>query len=382
MSAHGLGIIGAGVISTRHAQAAKELNARLRLVGIADVSTERCDKMATNYFAPYTFGDYRELLDRRDIRIVAICTPPNLHEQMVKDALDAGKYVVCEKPLSSTLAGADRMIQICEQYPGRMSTVYQLRFEAEFKKLQWIVEQDMLGDLRYGNFRRIGMNASTLGKSASWWGHWTVSGGGIVMTQFIHHIDQVCVLFGRPTRVSAHLGTVAAPIDSEDTFGATIEFENGAMVTCGGTIAGHHSEHTVDVVGERASVHMPWRICSSRRGVKAELDREIAKAFPVPAPAQKRSRFAALWRKQPAPPSRRPKTLHAQYYESVLDAVDADEPLPIGPAEARVSQEVVAAIYASALEGSPVDVRLGSDATGYDGIEARDYLEACTCKSQ
>ena len=192
----GVGIIGAGAIARQHLLAIRQLGSRARVVAIADVNEVALQATCDTDFIPLAMTDYRELLDRHDVDIVAICTPPASHEELVTDALAAGKYVLCEKPLAHTLASADAIIGSSAQFPGKLSTVYQLRHTVEMQKLVWLVENGRLGSLRSCSvYRQSPIPPSALTED-SWWGKWDVAGGGMVMTQFIHHLDQLLHLFG------------------------------------------------------------------------------------------------------------------------------------------------------------------------------------------
>ena len=90
-------------------------------------------------FHPVQPSDYRALLDRRDIDVVAVCTPPALHERIVVDALEAGKFVMCEKPLAHTLAAADRILAAARRHPGKLSTVFQFRYLPEVRRTRWLL---------------------------------------------------------------------------------------------------------------------------------------------------------------------------------------------------------------------------------------------------
>ncbi|PYR51798.1 MAG: hypothetical protein DMF95_07835, partial [Acidobacteria bacterium] len=94
----GMGIVGAGRIFEQHARAYAALGARARLLAIADVDQAQLQKVTARYFIPYAYQDHRALLERDDVDVVTVCTPPVLHERVVVDALEAGKFVLCEKP--------------------------------------------------------------------------------------------------------------------------------------------------------------------------------------------------------------------------------------------------------------------------------------------
>ena len=96
-----VGIVGAGYASHLHCSGYRKVHgASVRLKTICDVDTGRAEKMASSHGIEETCGDFRALLEDKEIDLIDICTPPNLHAHMIKDALSAGKHVICEKPLT------------------------------------------------------------------------------------------------------------------------------------------------------------------------------------------------------------------------------------------------------------------------------------------
>src|SRR5438094_4588602 len=111
----GIGIIGAGGIVKRHATAYRSSPGLAKLVAVADIDERRAAAAKKEHGFTYAFADHRALLDRHDIDAVSICTPPHTHTSVVVDALQAGKHVLCEKPMSGTLEQADVAIKNAEK---------------------------------------------------------------------------------------------------------------------------------------------------------------------------------------------------------------------------------------------------------------------------
>ena len=104
----GVGIIGAGIMGEGHA-AAVAIDPRARLVGIA--SLEGAEKLASQFGAGLATKNYRDLLARSDIQVVIVATPDHAHYEICKAAIEAGKNVLVEKPLTVDLDEADRLIE-------------------------------------------------------------------------------------------------------------------------------------------------------------------------------------------------------------------------------------------------------------------------------
>jgi predicted dehydrogenase len=366
----GIGIVGAGKIFEQHAIACNSLAGRARLAAIADIDEAQLQKAAGKYSIPFAAGDYRSLLDRNDIDVITVCTPPVLHERVVVDALEAGKFVICEKPLSHTLESADRIISVAKKHPGKLSTVYQFRYLPEVQRTLWLRDHGYLGKLLFGRFHRFakfeaparpakdGKPAKPAKKRSPWWGQWQTAGGGVVMTQLIHEIDIMQHIFGRATEVTATMDTLHEAIESEDTCAATVRFESGAMVSCQGTMTAQRSSHGFDVIGERASVHSPWAMESLDTNWRDESRHAVLEAHPLAEETIVKQTGDSA---------------HTPYLADAVAAILEGRALPIGPEDARASLEICTAIYASALSGRPVALPLDHTNNCYAGLTTAVY---------
>jgi predicted dehydrogenase len=346
----GVGVVGTGIIYERHARACAENPGRVRLVAVADVDADRLEAARAAWDVPVACTGHRELIGRDDIDIVVVSTPPFTHEQIVIDALEAGKYVLCEKPLAPTVAAADRILEVAERHPGRLSVVHQFRYLPEVQRTIALRDSGRLGELLFGRFSRV----AKFKERRSWWGAWDVAGGGAVMTQLIHELDLMCHIFGTPIQVSAMADTLRMEIQSEDSCAAMVRFANGALVSVTGTMVGHKGTHGFDVIGRDGSAHSPWAF--------HDLDKQAA--------AQ--AGAAAVQQHPDAGPD--PEThAHTPYMHAVLDAIDAGAPLPVDAREGRDAVAVCAAIYASALTGAAISLPMDHDTPFYDGVGADDW---------
>jgi len=370
MDTVGIGIVGAGKIFEQHAIACNSLGGRAKLLALADIDESRLQKAADQYFIPFAAGDYRSLLDRNDIDVITVCTPPVLHERVVVDALQSGKFVICEKPLAHTLESADRTIAVAQKYPGKLSTVYQFRYLPEVHRTLWLRDHGRMGKLLFGRFHRFakfeaparpakdGKPAKPAKKRSPWWGQWQTAGGGVVMTQLIHEIDLMQHIFGRATEVTATMETLREAIESEDTCTATVRFESGALVSCQGTMTAQRSSHGFDVIGDRASVHSPWALESLDKDWRDESVHAVLEAHPLAETAVTKQAGSSA---------------HTPYLADVIAAILEGRSLPIGPEDARASLEICTAIYASALSGRPVKFPIDHTNNCYAGLTTAVY---------
>ena len=178
------------------------------------------------------------------------------------------------------------------------------------------------------------------------------------MTQLIHEIDLMQHIFGRATEVTATIETLHETIKSEDTCAATVRFENGAMVSCQGTMTAQRSSHGFDVVGERASAHSPWSLESLDTTWRDESSHAVLEAHPLTEKAAAKDAGSSA---------------HTLYLADVTAAILEKRPLPIGPEDGRASLEICTAIYASALSGRPVQLPLDNTNNCYAGLTTAFY---------
>lgn len=361
----GVGVVGAGAIFPSHLQAYKFLSKRFRIVGIADTDELRLRQAGQKHFLPVSTTDYHELLARPDVDIIDICTPPGVHAPIVKDALRAGKYVISEKPLAPTLAEVDDLIEFAKGYPGRLSTVFQRRYAADVEKLMRQKDDESLGRVVGGTFNRTARGGFV--QAAKSWGSWKMSGGGTVLTQFVHELDLMCLVYGEPESVSAMMDTVHLDIESEDTFAAAVRFKSGALVSCSSSTGVGKSGVSFDVVGTKKIYHYASKSDEDgKSGGLARLQTLATKALRVGGDRIK----AKLGR--PTKPKGDGGS-HRPYFEAILKALDMEQPLPVGPESARHAVELAVGIYTSALTGEPVRFPLDASAAYYRGITVEDY---------
>jgi len=106
-----VGVIGTGFIGPAHIEALRRLGT-VNVVALSDVDEQTAKAKAAALGIERYYGDYRKMLANGDIEAVHICTPNNLHYQMTKEAIEAGKHVVCEKPLAISTAEGEELVRL------------------------------------------------------------------------------------------------------------------------------------------------------------------------------------------------------------------------------------------------------------------------------
>jgi len=146
-----IGIIGCGGIANgKHMPSLKKV-ADCEMVAFCDIIPERAEKAAKEYGIPgaKVYTDYKELLKDESIEVVHVCTPNRAHSFITVDALEAGKHVMCEKPMAINSEEAKKMLDAAKRTGKKLSIGYQSRFRDDSLYLKKEVEDGTLGDIYY-----------------------------------------------------------------------------------------------------------------------------------------------------------------------------------------------------------------------------------------
>ncbi len=220
-------IVGCGVIGRSHARFLQSVP-DAQLVAVADVIPERARELAESFGCDW-HGSVEELLRRDDIEVVNVCTISGAHADVAIPALKAGKHVVVEKPLEITVERCNQIIEAAERANRKLATIYQYRFEAPYRKMRAAAQQGKLGRLTTGDMYMKIYRSQEYYDAGGWRGTWKYDGGGALMNQGIHFVDQIQWIMGGVAAVKAYTGTLAHRIETEDTAVAAVCFRNGAL---------------------------------------------------------------------------------------------------------------------------------------------------------
>ena len=142
-----VGVIGTGFIGPAHIEALRRLG-DIDVVALAECSDDVARSKAEMLGIEKYYGDYRELLKDSRIQSVHICSPNYLHYEMAKAALDAGKHVICEKPLAISVAEAKELVELADDKEGLVNAVnFNIRYYPLMRQLRLMVEKGNVGEI-------------------------------------------------------------------------------------------------------------------------------------------------------------------------------------------------------------------------------------------
>lgn len=194
----GVGIIGSGFVSEIHAESfARIPNAQL--VAAASPTEDHVRDFAGRHGIPRWFTDYRELLELPEVGAVILALPNYLHAQACCDAAAAGKHVICEKPLCTTMAEADRMIAACADAGVTLAYAEELCFAPKYVRARQLVESGALGEVYL-----LKQAEKHDGPHTDWFWDVELSGGGVTLDMGCHGFEFFRWMLGKPAAVSVY----------------------------------------------------------------------------------------------------------------------------------------------------------------------------------
>lgn len=337
-------IVGTGGIAGAHIQALGELKDRVEVVAAVDIDRARVEAYSAMHGIPRFYTTLTEMLEKEKPDLVHIATPPATHYPLSVQCLEAGAWVLCEKPLCLSLAELDQITKIEEQTAKYCSSVFQWRFGSGAQHLKHLIQQEALGRPLVGICQTTWFRNQAY-YNVPWRGKWATEGGGPTMGHGIHILDLFLWLFGDWTEVSAMAGTLDRTIEVEDISLAMVRFATGALGSVVNSILSPREETRLRCDFQRATVELTslysysnkdWRY-SAIEGNEAELAKWQEIAHDIHAS-------------------------HTAQLTCLLDSMDQRQRPLSSTTDVRPTFEFITALYKSAATGSLI--RKGSISQG------------------
>ncbi len=340
---YGFGVIGCGVISDTHIDAINALS-NGEVIAVCDKREDAAKAKAEKYGCDY-YTDLADMLKDDRIEICDIVVPSGLHAPLGIQCAEAGRHVVCTKPIDVTLEKIDALIDACDRNGVKCAATHQLRNYTNYKRLKAAVETGRLGKLLYGN-AIVPWFRSDEYYSDGWHGTKKLDGGGALMNQSIHYIDLLLWIMGDVAKLGAFTDALNHPtIEVEDCASAALKFKSGAQgliqgTTCTyvgypATLEIHGSKGNVILIGDDLKL---WEV----EGDETEYNPTAGETGGASDP-----KMGMLGEAVQA---------HTEQIADVLAAIEEDREPSLSGREARRAVALITAIYKSSAEGRMVEL--------------------------
>ncbi len=299
-----IGLIGAGAVITHGHIPGFQSAPGTTINAICDTNLDRARATADQFGIPNAYGSYEELLKHGEIDAVSIGVPNAFHAPAAMAAIAAGKHVLCEKPLATSLADGEAMVAAAERAGVILAVNMSNRPRTEVKMLRTAVADGKFGQIRYAYGRLL--RRTGIPGYGSWFTRREMSGGGALMDIGVHMIDMVMWILGFPEVVAVRGETQAVhgpqqrglgswgmdhipggKFDVDDFAAMHLRLANGGLVTIEVSWAIYaRNEERFQIIGDQGGADFfpdmygadkPMRLYRDEDGVPIEIIPTIPK---------------------------------------------------------------------------------------------------------
>ena len=346
---YNVAIVGAG-IGGEHSDGYAVLPDLFRVKTICDLNAGRASLIAERSGAKVE-SDIATVLNDPKIDIIDICLPPMLHYQAVEKALRHGKHVICEKPLTTSISDADRLIKVALETRKRVFPIFQYRYGLATSRMRALIDAGLTGKPLIATLETH-WSRDSLYYSVDWRGTWAGEQGGVILGHAIHIHDLLTFIFGPIQSVFADVATLVNTIEVEDCAALSIRMKSGALVTSSTTLGAAKDTSRLKFCFEGLTVeseNLPYNPADGQW------------TFTARAPYEQSKVDACVNSITFAHPS------FSGFFEAVAQALQGDDSSTVMLEDAKQSLELVTAIYASARRNMRVTLSISTTHPLYGG---------------
>ncbi|MDE5051228.1 Gfo/Idh/MocA family protein [Niallia taxi] len=260
MSTLKIGVIGCGSIAQHRHLLEYSWNKAVEIVAVCDINEERALEIGKEYSAK-AYTDYKELLADKDIDAVSVCTPNYLHAPISIDALNAGKHVLCEKPMATSSEEAEQMIEAAEKNGKKLMIGHNQRFVKSHQKARELIQSGEVGKIYSfrSAFGHGGPEQWSVDGKESWFFQKEKAFIGAMGDLGVHKTDLLRYVLGEEfVEVGAFVETNAKDFaDVDDNAVCVLKTESGVIGTLAASWAYTSKEDNSTVIyGEKAILRL------------------------------------------------------------------------------------------------------------------------------
>ena len=250
------GLIGCGDIAQKRVAPALRDLPNVEFVAVNRARAELAEAFAQQFGARKWYADWRDLLADPEIEAIYIATPVHLHAEQTIAAAEAGKHVLCEKPMALNVAECDRMIAACEANGVKLGIAYYRHFYPVLARVKALLAADVIGKPILAQINAFEWNPMQPDNPRAWFITRAKSGGGPMMDFGCHRIEVLTNIFGQIKDVKAFTDNLLFDREVEDTSAAFFKFDSGLRATLTVTHAAFESQDTLAIFGSQGSLHI------------------------------------------------------------------------------------------------------------------------------
>jgi predicted dehydrogenase len=248
------GLIGAGDIVRKRAGEALREGRGCELAAVSRARADRVEAFAHEVGASRWYADWRDLVRDDEIHAVYVATPVHLHAEQTIAAAEAGKHVLCEKPMAMNVAECDRMLAACRDSGVRLGIAYYRHFYPAVIRIGQLIASGAIGQPVFAQMIASEPFDPGPDDPRRWLVQPSQSGGGPMADFGCHRVEVLLQLLGPSSCACSLLTNAALDRAVEDTAAALLRFESGACALVAVTNAAADRRDTLEILGTRGSI--------------------------------------------------------------------------------------------------------------------------------
>lgn len=338
-------IVGTGGIAPLHVEGYLAFPDDVRIVSLCDIYPEKAEKLAKRFNLDVTvYDNHEDMLEKEDIDLVSVCTPPYVHAEIAINSMKAGAHALVEKPMASSLEECDAMNKASEETGKTLSIISQNRFTNPMWKLKTMLDQKVIGNVLHtqvDSFWWRGHSYYDL-----WWrGTWEKEGGGCTLNHAVHHLDILNWLNGRPDEITAVMSNVAHDnAEVEDLSIAIAKYNEGGLATLTSSVIHHGEEQQLIFQGQEGRISAPFKVDASSSRENGFPEKNTQKIDEIKALHDSLEDL--------------PYEGHTGQINNVIQFLLGKDTLVVDGIQGKQTLELIMAIYASSQSGEKVSLPL------------------------
>ncbi len=337
-----ISLIGCGEISPHNASGIVA-SRRGELGPVMDLNAQAAQMLGDQFGVPHT-TELSSILDDAAVDAVVIAVPHFLHADMARQAAEAGKHVIVEKPIATTPKDADLMIESCRKAGVSLSVLFSFRYEPRLVRAKEVFDAGAIGEVVATSIQFVTEKPTSYFTEgydkrvqSDWRGSWSKAGGGVLLMNVCHMLDYFRYVTGLDvSQVSGEMSSDRSPAEVEDTIAVSMRYSSGAIGS---------------VLASGAARGEKWRSDEMIWGTHGSM--ELAPNNRVYTMRRSGGLLPARWQRLKLGPK---VNRIARYFDEFIDSVAKGEEPAVTGEDGRVNLEVVLAVYEAARTGVSVAV--------------------------
>ena len=308
-----------------------------------DIQESTARKRAKEWGADIWLTDYKELLKMEEIDAVDICLPHHLHARVAIAALEAGKHVLLEKPIATTLADADEILSVARRAGVKFMIAENVRFIPAHRLMKKLIDEGLVGRIFLARSHQGGSEIRRLMDPQNWKGTPDKCGGGVLIDSGVHRIDLFRWILGDVKAVYAWIAKQVVKLENkcEDNALLLLKFKNQA----------------IGELDTSWTIVSPWNETVEIYGTKGTILVDLSRGLPLALYSEEMGNYWHHPRIEHSPTNWGEDSIRKEV-QHFVDCILKDEEPEVKGEDGRTALEVALAAYESARTGKIVELPL------------------------